>query len=83
MRQHIDRVLRDYFNPEFLEVIDESAKHAGHKGVKGASGNTHFRIIIAAESLGPLSRIEAHRTIMNLIFENVSRDIHSISIEIR
>ena len=40
--QIIDKTLREFFNPTFLEVIDESELHRGHVGFKEGT-QTHFK----------------------------------------
>ena len=45
----IETKLRERFQPAFLEVVDESSRHAGHSGWK-EGGETHFRIRISAHA---------------------------------
>ena len=44
----IDKLLRECFEPIFLEVIDESESHRGHTGFKEGT-QTHFKIVISAK----------------------------------
>lgn len=76
----IEATLRKAFNPVFLEVLDDSAKHVGHPGSRGGAG--HYTILIKADGLQPLSRIEAHRTIYSVLDELIPDDIHALSIKI-
>ena len=50
------------FHPERLEVIDESESHRGHGGWR-EGGETHFRVVMRAESLDGLSRVERSRAV--------------------
>ena len=43
MAERIERKLTDALTPESLEVVDESALHAGHAGAR-PGGQTHFRV---------------------------------------
>ena len=48
------------FSPSRLEVVNESALHAGHAGDDG-TGESHWRVVMRAEALGPMSRVARHR----------------------
>ena len=49
--------LREKLAPTALEVIDESAAHAGHAGANGLGYGTHFRVRIAAPAFVGLGRV--------------------------
>ena len=42
----IDEILKESFEPDLLEVIDESELHRGHKGFQEGR-QTHFKIVIS------------------------------------
>ncbi|MFD1795873.1 BolA family transcriptional regulator [Paracoccus aurantiacus] len=65
--------------PTRLEVLDESEQHQGHSGWR-EGGQTHFRVRIAAPTLGDLSRVERHRLIHRTLGDIVPR-IHALAIE--
>jgi BolA protein len=44
--QALSERLNQRLTPSFLEVIDESAAHAGHVGANGTGMGTHFRVRI-------------------------------------
>lgn len=66
--------------PSYLEVIDESDQHVGHAGHQG--GGRHFAVIISAEKLSTLSRVEAHRQIYALFEDMMPEMIHALRITI-
>lgn len=72
--------LQSAFSPSHLEVIDESDKHMGHAGHQG--GERHFAIVIAAERLNNLPRLEAHRAIYTLFTDLIPEQIHALKIKI-
>lgn len=82
MRERIEAQLREAFAPDALEVLDESAQHAGHAGAP-AEGESHFRVRIEAEALGPMSRIARHRAIHAALGEEIIGRIHALAIEAR
>jgi len=50
--------------PSQLEVLDESAAHAGHAGANGSGYGTHFRVRIASVALTGKSRVTQHRLVL-------------------
>ncbi len=67
--------------PTSLDVINESALHSGHAGDDG-SGESHWRIKIAAPVLDDLSRIARHRAIHTALGPDIIGRIHALAIEI-
>ena len=48
-------------NPDSIELIDDSEKHAGHEGAKGGGG--HFQLIIVSPLFDGKSTQARHRII--------------------
>ena len=78
----IDKTLREYFNPTFLEVIDESELHRGHVGFKEGT-QTHFKIVISAKIFEKMSRVSRERTIHKALGSSVMQEIHALSIKFK
>ena len=76
-----DRLQRA-FSPRHLEVIDESDSHLGHAGYRDG-GESHFRVVIAASVLEPMSRIDRHRALHEAIGKDLLNDIHALALVIR
>ncbi|OGT37009.1 MAG: hypothetical protein A3F12_01030 [Gammaproteobacteria bacterium RIFCSPHIGHO2_12_FULL_38_14] len=72
--------LEQAFMPISLQVIDDSAAHQGHAGHQ--AGGRHFTIMISADSLNHLSRIDAHRQIYALFTDLMPHPIHALQIKI-
>ena len=78
--------LEEKFNPSQLEVIDESSKHAHHRGTHehvadGGSAESHFHVVITAEAFEPMPRLARHRAVLDTLKEEVAK-IHAFSVEI-
>jgi BolA protein len=69
------------FAPARLEVVNESHKHQGHAGDDG-SGESHFRVVIAAASFAPMSRIARHRAVHAALGSDVVGRIHALALDI-
>ena len=76
----IDKTLREYFNPTFLEVIDESELHRGHVGFKEGT-QTHFKIVISAKIFENMSRLSRERAIHKVLGSSTIQEIHALSIK--
>ncbi|TSE32352.1 DNA-binding transcriptional regulator BolA [Tepidimonas thermarum] len=75
----IEAALRAAFAPTRLEVIDESAAHAGANGL---SRGTHFRVRIAAPALTGLPRVAAHRLVYDALQPAFAAGLHALAIEV-
>ena len=69
-------------SPSHLEVIDESAAHAGHSGSNGTGHGTHFRVRITAASLTGQSRVSQHRLIYDALRQFLDAGLHALAIEV-
>jgi len=68
--------------PSQLEVIDESAAHAGHVGANGTGYGTHFRVRIAAAALLGKSRVAQHRLVYDALRQFLDAGLHALAIEV-
>jgi BolA family transcriptional regulator, general stress-responsive regulator len=70
------------FNPQHLEVIDESHRHAGHAGSR-PGGETHFRVEVVAAAFQGKSRLERQRLVYAALKEEMAQQIHALSLVTR
>ena len=73
--------LAEVFAPTLLEVVNESHKHAGHAGHSG-SGDSHYRVRIAAPAFAAMRRIERHRAVHAALGKDLTSAIHALALEI-
>jgi BolA protein len=71
--------LTNALQPAELEIIDESAKHAGHAGA--ASGGGHFIVNITAAAFNDKTLIQRHRLVYDAVDDMMQREIHALSIQ--
>ena len=76
IRQCLEREL----SPSFLEIIDDSHKHAGHVSAGGAG---HFTVNITADAFSGLNLIQRHRLVYAAVDELMRSHIHALSIHAR
>ena len=66
------------FAPLTLEVVDDSARHAGHSGARDGRGHFNVEVVSTGfEGLGPLAR---HRAVYAALDTMMATDIHALSI---
>jgi BolA protein len=74
--------LQERLAPAFLEVIDESAAHAGHAGAHPSGRGTHFRIRLGGDALARLTRVQRHRLVYDALQDFLNQGLHALAIEI-
>jgi BolA protein len=80
-RERIEARLIARFTPQSLDVIDESAQHAGHAGAR-PEGETHFRVRMKAEDLAGLSRLARHRAVKDALKDEFETGLHALALEL-
>ncbi len=83
VRASIEAKLKTALAPQFIEVTDESHRHAGHGHHHHPDGETHFRVDIVSAAFNGKSRIERHRMINALLADELSGRVHALAIGAR
>ena len=77
----LEQRLKELLAPSSLEVLDESAAHAGHAGADGSGFGTHFRVRIASPLFAGRSRVARHRLVYDALQEFIDQGLHALAIE--
>lgn len=77
----IEKRLRERFQPSELEVIDESAAHAGHAGANGSGAGTHFRVRIKTAAFRELSRVKQHQLLYDALDDFFGLGLHALALQ--
>ena len=77
----IEQRLRLALMPTRLEVIDESAAHAGHAGANGTGSGTHFRVRITCPAFEGRTRVQRHRLVYDALHDFMAGGLHALAIE--
>jgi len=70
--------LLDNLAPQHLEIVDESALHAGHAGAK--SGGGHYQMTIISAAFAGQNAVGRHRLIYQALGDLMRTRIHALSI---
>lgn len=67
-------------NPERLEVVDDSHRHAGHAGSR-PEGESHFSVTVVSEIFQGKSRVERQRMVYRALSDEMSGPIHALALK--
>lgn len=73
LRSALERALA----PAALEILDDSARHAGHPGARGGG---HFRIMLVSAAFRGRSQLERHRLVYAAVAPLMSGAVHALNI---
>jgi len=80
--QDLAQRLQERLQPLMLEVLDESAAHAGHVGANDSGQGTHFRVRIGGKAFNALSRVARHRLVYDALQDFIDQGVHALAIEV-
>jgi BolA family transcriptional regulator, general stress-responsive regulator len=72
----IRQALEQALNPELIEILDQSAAHAGHQYASGG----HYHLTIVSRAFENLSLIKRHQLIYQALGDLMKEQIHAIGI---
>ena len=73
------------FAPLRLRIEDESARHAGHAGVReaGGGGETHYAVLVVSDAFSGHSRVQRSRMIHEALAGEFACGLHALSLTLR
>ena len=80
IQAEIEARLTAAFAPTRLEVINDSAHHAGHSGDDG-SGESHFTVVIESAAFSGISRLQRQRQVIAALGDIVGERVHAVAIK--
>jgi BolA family transcriptional regulator, general stress-responsive regulator len=66
--------------PTRLDIIDDSARHAGHAGAREGG---HFRVQLTSAAFRGKTAIQRHRLVFAAVAGLMKTDIHALNIDAR
>mgnify|MGYP000270501440 CR=1 FL=1 len=73
----IKQKLNESIQPELIEIIDDSASHAGHAGAKQGG---HYNVTIVAEAFEGKTLVQRHQLIYQALGDLMKNEIHALGI---
>lgn len=80
--QAIRTKLTEALQPSRLEIVDESAGHAGHAGAR-PEGESHFSVEIVSEKFTGLSRVARQRLVYDILKDEMAGPVHALALQTR
>lgn len=80
--QRLCAALTNAFAPLSLEVIDDSAQHAGHAGAT-AGGETHYTVRMTASAFAGLSRVARSRLVHEALKDEFESGLHALALSLK
>jgi BolA family transcriptional regulator, general stress-responsive regulator len=78
----IEAQLRSALQANFVQVVDESAAHAGHAGNPNGGTLTHLRVRVASPLFAGKSRVACHRLVYDALHQEFASGLHALAIEL-
>ena len=75
----IEELLQQAFQPDRLEVINDSARHSGHSG-DDCSGESHFTVVIRSAAFAGKGRLERQRMVNRALGDIPGNRVHALAI---
>lgn len=66
--------------PVRLEIVDDSARHAGHAGAS-PQGESHFNVLIVSEAFRGLGAVARQRLVYGVLKAELAGPVHALSVK--
>ena len=80
LRDAMIQALTERLEPLVLELVDDSAAHAGHAGAREGA---HFNLRIVSARFAGLPRISRHRLVYDALRPWMAEGVHALAIDAR
>ncbi len=80
VRTAIETKLTAALSPEHLEVIDNSAQHAGHAGAN-PEGESHFAVVVVSKAFEGQNRVQRQRMVYQALAEEMAGRVHALELK--
>ena len=75
----IAKKLTDRFAPARLDIVDDSARHAGHAGAR-PGGETHFTVTVVSAAFAGLGRVARQRLVYETLAAELTGGVHALAL---
>ena len=85
MTHRADRIrtlLEARFSPTRIEVVDDSASHAGHAGA-APGGQTHYHVLLVSEAFTGMNRVARSRAVHAVLEAEFAGGLHALALTLR
>ena len=76
--ERIESTLRQALSATEVQVIDESALHAGHAGA--AAGGGHYRVRVVSPLFNGKNSVQRHRLVYAALADEMRQAVHALAL---
>jgi len=80
--ERLEAALRAAFAPTRLEIVDDSARHAGHAGAQ-PGGQTHYSVSVVSETFRGMNRVARSRAVHAALEQEFAGGMHALALTLR
>jgi BolA protein len=77
LREQLRSALEKELSPVSLDVVDDSARHAGHAGAREGG---HFTVDLVSKAFSGRPQLERHRLVYAAVAPLLGHGVHALSI---
>jgi BolA protein len=78
----IKSILQHSLDPVRLDVVDDSARHAGHAGA-APGGETHFSVLAVSDRFRGQNRVDRSRVVHQALDQEFAGGLHALALTLR
>ena len=78
--EQLRAALEQALAPRMIDIVDDSAAHAGHAGARGGG---HYRVTLVAEAFRGRSSLERHRLVYAAVAPLMNSAVHALNVVAR
>jgi BolA protein len=79
----MEKKLTERFAPSRLDIVDDSAHHAGHAGHPGGAGQggeTHFTVTVVSNVFAGMGRVARQRLVYETLAAELKGGVHALAL---
>lgn len=80
VKETMEQKLAAAFPGAEITVRDDSHLHAGHAGAR-PEGETHFHVRLRGQQFSGVTRVAAHRMVMDCLKDELAGPVHALAID--
>ena len=78
----IEALLHNTFAEAAVQVMDDSAQHAGHAGAR-PGGETHYTVRVVSPAFAGMSRVARSRAVHEALAAEFGSGLHALSLRLQ
>jgi BolA protein len=78
----LEAALTCAFAPDRLQIVDDSARHAGHAGAQ-PGGETHYSVLLVSPAFRGMSRVARSRAVHATLEVEFASGLHALALTLR